>query len=168
MDRLKLLAMAVLVPLVFAACAAPSAQPNAPAAQPTAPAAQQSAPAAQTTVTTASDAKLGTILTDAKGMTLYRFTKDEPNVSNCYDQCAQNWPPLLVTSGGPIAPTGLAGTLALTTRKDGSKQVTYNGMPMYYWAKDSKPGDTTGQGVGNIWFVAQPGAAQGSSSSTGY
>jgi len=143
-DRSKLISIAVLVPLLLAACAAPAAQPAAP----------------QPTVTTATDAKLGTILTDNKGMTLYLYTKDEPNVSNCYDQCAQNWPPLLVTTGSPVAAAGLAGMLGLTTRKDGSKQVTYNGVPLYYWVKDTKPGETTGQGVGNVWFVVPPAAAQ--------
>jgi predicted lipoprotein with Yx(FWY)xxD motif len=110
-------------------------------------------------VKVANDATLGPLLTDAKGMTLYRYTKDQANVSNCYDQCAQNWPPLLSTSGQPILPAGLTGQLGTTTRTDGAKQVTYNGMPLYYWAKDTKPGDTTGQNVGSVWFVVQPTAS---------
>ncbi|HEX5415303.1 MAG TPA: hypothetical protein VFZ25_06540 [Chloroflexota bacterium] len=103
------------------------------------------------------DAKLGEILTDTKGMTLYRYTKDAPDTSNCYDQCATNWPPVLVNSGDPIVPAGLAGKTSVTTRKDGAKQVTYNGVPLYYFAKDTKPGDTTGQNVGNVWFVVPEG-----------
>lgn len=108
------------------------------------------------TVKLAKDSQLGEILTDVKGMTIYRFTKDEPNSSTCYDQCAQNWPPLLVSAGDPVVVAGLPGTFGTTTRKDGAKQVTYNGMPLYYWAKDQKPGDTTGQNVGSVWFVINP------------
>jgi len=105
----------------------------------------------------AKDAKLGEILTDTRGMTLYRFANDAAGTSSCYDQCAQNWPPLLVTAGKPIGPAGLAGQLGVTTRKDGSKQATYNGVPLYHFAKDQKPGDTTGQNVGNVWFVVPEG-----------
>jgi predicted lipoprotein with Yx(FWY)xxD motif len=109
------------------------------------------------TVKAAKDAKLGEILTDQKGMTLYRFTKDAPDTSNCYDACAQAWPPVLVKAGDPIGPLGLDGKLGVTTRKDGAKQVTYNGVPLYYYAKDQKPGDTTGQNVGNVWFIVPEG-----------
>lgn len=105
------------------------------------------------TVKVTKDSKLGEILTDVKGMTLYRYTKDTGSTSNCYNACATNWPPLLVSSGEPVAPDGLAGKLGTTTRKDGSKQVTYNGVPLYYFAADKKPGDTTGQNVGKVWFV---------------
>ena len=109
-------------------------------------------------VMVAKDAKLGNMLVDSKGMTLYLYTKDEPNVSNCYDQCAVNWPPLL-TDGAPTGPADLGGKLATTTRKDGKKQVTYEGKPLYYWIKDTKAGDTTGQGVGNVWYIVPPVAA---------
>jgi predicted lipoprotein with Yx(FWY)xxD motif len=119
-------------------------------------------------VKVANIAKLGPILTDAKGMTLYRYTPDQANTSNCYDQCATNWPPLLVTSGQTLAPTGLQGTLGLTTRKDGAKQVTYNGVPLYYFAKDVKTGDTAGQGVGSVWYVVKPGEAAGQPSGSSY
>ena len=108
-----------------------------------------------TTVQVAKDPKLGSFLVDSKGMTLYLYTKDTPNTSNCYDQCATNWPPLYA-DGNPTAPADVPGTLGVTTRKDGKKQVTYNGWPLYYWVKDTKPGDTTGQGVGNVWYVLEP------------
>ena len=96
-----------------------------------------------------------TILTDATGMTLYMFTKDEPSLSNCYDQCAVNWPPLM-TDGVLTGPDAAVGGLGTTTRQDGGLQVTYNGMPLYYWINDHKPGDTTGQNVGGVWFVVNP------------
>ena len=98
---------------------------------------------------------LGDILVDARGMTLYMYTKDQPSTSNCYDQCAAAWPPLL-TDTDPTGPEGLAPGLGTTTRTDGALQVTYNGMPLYYWVSDQKPGDTTGQNVGGVWFVVNP------------
>jgi predicted lipoprotein with Yx(FWY)xxD motif len=97
----------------------------------------------------------GNILTDAQGRTLYRFTRDEPNVSNCYDQCAQTWPPLTLDSGDPTLPEGVGGTLGVIMRRDGRRQVIYNGMPLYYYSRDSAPGDTNGQGVGGVWFVVE-------------
>jgi predicted lipoprotein with Yx(FWY)xxD motif len=104
---------------------------------------------------TGNDAQLGTILTDDRGMTLYLFTKDQPGISNCYDQCAANWPPLL-TQGAASVPDGLPGAIGTTVRKDGTTQVTYNGWPLYYWINDHKAGDTTGQNVGGVWFVLNP------------
>jgi predicted lipoprotein with Yx(FWY)xxD motif len=106
-------------------------------------------------VQTSEDPSLGTILT-SQGMTLYRFTKDEANVTNCYDQCAINWPPLLVSGGEPTAAEGLTGELGVIERTDGGQQVTYNGQPLYFYIKDSKFSDTTGQGVGDVWFVVNP------------
>lgn len=99
---------------------------------------------------------LGAYLTDNQGKTLYLFTKDTKNTSTCYDQCAENWPPLLVQAK-PSAGKGVAASLLGTAqRKDGKLQATYNGLPLYYFAKDAKPGDTTGQGVGDVWFVVSP------------
>ena len=109
-------------------------------------------------VTTRDNAKLGTLLADARGVTLYMFTKDVPGISNCYDDCAKAWPPVM-TDGDAIGPDSLAGVLGATPRKDGGTQVTYNGMPLYYWFKDAQPGDTTGQNVGGVWFVINPAPA---------
>ena len=93
------------------------------------------------------------ILTDAKGMTLYIWDKDAVGVSNCYDQCAVNWPPLLVD-----ASTKAEGDFTLVDRKDSDKMiVAYKGMPLYLWIKDTKPGDTTGDGVGGTWHTAVEG-----------
>jgi len=101
--------------------------------------------------------ELGKILTDGQGMTLYLYTRDSENVSNCYDQCAVNWPPLLVEEGEePVAGSGLTGELGTIERTDGGRQVTYNGMPLYYWIQDSNPGDATGQDVGDVWYVVHP------------
>jgi predicted lipoprotein with Yx(FWY)xxD motif len=100
---------------------------------------------------------LGSLLTDTKGMTLYLFTKDAPGVTNCYDQCATSWPPLLVPDDTtPTAGSGFSGKLGTIERKDGTYQVTVNDMPVYYFAKDKAAGDVTGQNVGKVWFVLDP------------
>jgi predicted lipoprotein with Yx(FWY)xxD motif len=107
------------------------------------------------TVSVRSDAQLGDMLVDPRGMTLYLYAKDQPGVSNCYDACAAAWPPLL-TESNPTGSDAVAAGLGTTQRTDGSLQVTYNGMPLYFWAKDQKPGDATGQNVGGVWFVVNP------------
>jgi predicted lipoprotein with Yx(FWY)xxD motif len=114
-----------------------------------------------TSVELATSDTLGPLLVDEQGMTLYLFTKDEPGTSNCYDNCAVNWPPLL-TEGEPVAGAGLdASLLGTTQRTDGTTQVTYNGWPLYYYFKDKQPGDTTGQEVGGVWFVVAPSGKAG-------
>jgi predicted lipoprotein with Yx(FWY)xxD motif len=96
---------------------------------------------------------LGSFLVDDKGMTLYLFTKDTPNTTVCYDNCAIAWPPLLTTDS-PVAGEGVdAAKLGTTTRTDGTIQVTYNGWPLYYYEKDKAPGDVIGQDVGGVWYV---------------
>ena len=106
---------------------------------------------------------LGSFLVDDKNMTLYLFTKDTPNISNCYDKCATAWPPLL-TTGAAVAGDGVdASKLGTTKRTDGTMQVTYNGWPLYYYVKDTKPGDVIGQNVGDVWFVITPVGDQGKS-----
>jgi predicted lipoprotein with Yx(FWY)xxD motif len=101
--------------------------------------------------------ELGPFLAGPDGMTLYLFTNDTPGVSNCYDECAVRWPPLLVADGEqPTAAEGIGGTLGVTERTDGTYQVTYNDIPLYYWIRDVVPGDATGQNVGEVWFVVAP------------
>ncbi|HSB01382.1 MAG TPA: hypothetical protein VLE49_12075 [Anaerolineales bacterium] len=153
---LVLSALAALV-LLATACGPQVAATTAP--PPTQAATQPPAAVPVTGAATVSLGKtdsLGSFLTDDKGMTLYLFTKDTPNTSNCYDKCATAWPPLL-TSDKPAAGTGVdASMLGTTTRKDGSTQVTYNGWPLYYYFKDKAAGDVTGQNVGDVWFVISP------------
>ncbi len=91
------------------------------------------------------------------GMTLYTFNNDTPNTSNCSGQCITNWPALLVAEGQePTEGPGATGALGVFVRDDGKRQVTYKGQPLYYWQADKKPGDTTGDGVGNVWKLALP------------
>ena len=89
------------------------------------------------------------VLTDANGMTLYTYDKDTAGVSNCYDACANNWPPLFAADGAAAD-----GEFTLVTRTDGKAMWAYDGKPLYLWVKDQKPGDTTGDGVGGVWHTA--------------
>lgn len=93
----------------------------------------------------------GEVLAGEKGMTLYTFKNDKSGTSNCYDKCATNWPPLMAASDAKAE-----GAYSLVTRKDGQKQWAKDGMPLYYWVKDTKEGDTTGDGVNGVWDVAKP------------
>ena len=96
---------------------------------------------------------LGTILMDAAGRSLYQFANDERNVSNCNGPCALFWPPLISVED-PVAGEGVnEDRIGTTTRENGSKQVTFDGSPLYYFAADEKPGDAMGQGFGEVWFV---------------
>lgn len=109
------------------------------------------------TVSVGGNDELGPFLVGPDGMTLYLYTKDTPGVSNCYDECAVRWPPLLVPGGQqPTAGEGVTGSLGVTERQDGTFQVIYNDMPLYYWVRDVVPGDATGQNVGEVWFVVPP------------
>ena len=147
----------IVFTLLVTACGAQSAAVVVqPTAIPTQPPTQTPALPGGTMVSIAQNDTLGSFLVDDEGMSLYLFTKDTPNVTNCYDQCATNWPPLL-TTGAPVAGEGVnAALLGTTQRTDGTLQVTYNGWPLYYYIKDAKAGDLTGQEVGDVWFVLTP------------
>lgn len=109
------------------------------------------------TIAAANSPTLGVVLTGVNGKTLYILTKDSPNASTCAGACATNWPPLTVPTGGTAAGgSGVTGTLSTFARADGTTQVAHNGMPLYYFAGDTKAGDTNGQGSGGVWFVATP------------
>ena len=109
---------------------------------------------------------LGQVVTDGNGMTLYRFDKDtaKPPVSNCNGACATLWPPVLA-GDGQLSLNGIdKGVIGTVARQDGSKQVTINGWPIYRYAKDTKPGDAQGQGVGGTWFAVTAQGKQASGS----
>ena len=154
-------AAAVFVFLLAAACGSPattsaddSEEPAAtataePSAAPSAaPSDDEAAAGASVAVANTS---LGEVLVDGEGRVLYLLTGDKQGESTCYDDCATNWPPL---EGPAEAGDGAdASLLGDTEREDGTVQVTYNKWPVYYFAGDSNPGDTNGQGVGDVWFV---------------
>ena len=102
------------------------------------------------------DTDLGTVLVDHDGLTLYMFDPDEGGESTCYDDCADNWPPLTSTdapTAGDGTDPGLIGTVP---RDDGDDQITYNDWPLYYWAGDNDAGDVNGQAVQDVWWVLDP------------
>ena len=106
-----------------------------------------------TTVKAVKHATLGNMVVDANGKSLYLFTRDERNKSNCTGNCLVTWPPV-ITGADPVAGDGAAPQLLGTiTRDDGRKQVTYNGWPLHYYNQDAAANDVKGQNVGNIWFV---------------
>ena len=101
--------------------------------------------------------ELGPFLTDAEGMTLYLFTQDTTaGQSSCYDDCAAAWPPVSSTMD-PLLPPGISGELGESERTDGTTQLMYNDIPLYYYAADTAPGDTNGQDVGDVWYIVPPG-----------
>jgi predicted lipoprotein with Yx(FWY)xxD motif len=103
--------------------------------------------------------KLGQILVDSRGRTLYLFEKDAKGQSACYGQCAKFWPPVLSTGKPTAGPGAKASLLGVVMRKDGKHQVTYAGHPLYGFVKDTAPGLTNGQGLhffGGGWYVLTP------------
>jgi predicted lipoprotein with Yx(FWY)xxD motif len=127
-----------------------------PTPEPTATESGDDSGSSRETEVEAEDSGLGTILTDSEGNTLYVFLADTGGESTCYDECADTWPALrargeLETGDG--VDESLLGT---TERTDGVLQVTYAGQPLYSFAGDQQPGDTNGQGVGDVWFVVAP------------
>ena len=92
-------------------------------------------------------------LTGANGMTLYTFDKDAAGSgkSLCNGPCATNWPPLFAMDGDTAS-----GDYSIVMRDDGKKQWAFKGKPLYYWNKDQKPGDRTGDGFNNVWHTAKP------------
>jgi uncharacterized protein (TIGR02246 family) len=98
----------------------------------------------------------GEYLVDGEGRSLYLFVNDDQGESVCYDQCAVNWPPLLTTEDAEAGEGVDSDLLGTTERQDGSLQVTYNDWPLYYFVNDAEPGDTNGQGVGEVWYLVSP------------
>jgi predicted lipoprotein with Yx(FWY)xxD motif len=99
----------------------------------------------------------GSFLTNPDGFSLYTFDQDSPGASTCDGGCADSWPPLTVQVGqAAVGAEGVAGELATIERADGSLQVTYDGWPLYFFAGDTAPGDTNGDGVGGVWHLATP------------
>jgi predicted lipoprotein with Yx(FWY)xxD motif len=157
LHRLPVLALAAAAALGLSACSS-GAPAGTPA--PTAPAATAVAtPDIGTILSANSTDKLGTVVVDGQGYTLYRFDKDtaKPPVSNCAGECAQKWPPVLATPGSPLTVEGVpqeaVGTI---NRPDGSIQLTLGGWPVYRYSGDTQPGATSGQGLNGTWAAVRP------------
>jgi predicted lipoprotein with Yx(FWY)xxD motif len=141
-----------------AACgsdAAPLSVPaDASASASTAPASPPPAPA--DAAVKISQTPLGDVLASPTGMTLYGFTNDIEAKSTCYGTCADAWPPVIVTEDFIVSPGLDSGVFATTERDDGRLQLVAGKFPLYLYAADSKPGDITGQGSGDVWFAIDP------------
>ena len=149
----KFLAAAAAVPIVaisLGACGGNSTNASSTPAPP------KTSGGKAATIGLAGNGKLGKILVDSKGDTVYLFQKDTSTKSTCSGACASAWPPVRV-GGKPSVGGGLsAGKLGTTPRSDGKPQVTYAGHPLYLYQGDSQPGDATGQGInafGALWYV---------------
>jgi predicted lipoprotein with Yx(FWY)xxD motif len=168
-------AMALLAAL--AGCGgSPGSTTTTPAhsASATSPAATSATPTAAPTATPAVELKTasstaGNIVVDANGMSVYFFTKDVRNsgTSACTGACLTAWPPVHSTAVTPSA-EGITGTLGTIPTSDGAKQLTLNGLPLYYYEKDKKPGDITGQGVGGVWYLSDPAGEMITTAGSGY
>jgi predicted lipoprotein with Yx(FWY)xxD motif len=112
-------------------------------------------PREQLVVKASQNPKLGNILTDARGMTLYTFKNDKPDTSNCTGDCATTWPPLTVPQGVvPVTDPAVTGNIGVIERADKTYQVLYNDAPLYLYSGDKAPGDTNGNGLDNLWYAA--------------
>ncbi len=125
--NIKKFAFSILVPAVLVACAATG---------------DQMAPAKM----------MSGMLTGSNGMTLYTFDRDAAGSgkSVCNGPCATNWPPLMAMEGQTAS-----GDYSMITRDDGKKQWALKGKPLYFWAKDAKPGDKTGDGFNGVWHIVK-------------
>jgi len=149
---------ATTAPTIAPGTVAPATNPPATEAAPTT-APESAAAGSAATVEAKAVGSAGTILVDPKtGLTLYNFTKDtkDSGTSACTGGCLETWPALTVGSGEtPVAGDGVTGTLGTITRTDdGSSQVTYNGLPLYFFKNDKAPGDLNG--VYENWVTVAP------------
>ena len=114
---------------------------------------------------------MGTVVSDSKGWTLYRYDKDQasPSMSMCTDDCAKTWMPVM--ADGSVQAMGLQAKVGTVTRSDGMKQVTLAGWPLYRYMGDTKAGEMNGQGKSGAWYAVTPAgkkaATAGGSGSTG-
>jgi predicted lipoprotein with Yx(FWY)xxD motif len=155
---------AVGAALLVAACSSGSSSSSAPASSPPASsagnaAASGSASGASATMITTATSSAGTFLTTSSGRAVYLWTKDTGNMSACTGACAGAWPPVTTTSTVTASGSADASDLGTITRSDGTKQVTYDGHPLYFFSGDSGPGMASGQGsdgFGAKWWLVAP------------
>ena len=161
----------VAVALIAAACGSSSTTAAPKSSSSPSAAASSASPSASSAGTVLKTATIGgaTLLTNAKGFTLYSFVPDTATTSNCNAGCVQYWPPV---KGPASAGPGVTGTLTTITRSDGSMQAAYDGHPLYTYVGDTAPGQAKGNGLnlsGGVWHevTVSGGAAPAQSSSSG-
>jgi predicted lipoprotein with Yx(FWY)xxD motif len=154
----RLAALALAASLVLAACGSSSSSSGSSTTSGSSAATAKSS-ARPASVVGTSTSSLGTFLVDAKGRALYLWDADHGSKSACNGDCATDWPPLTTTSMPKASGSAEASLLGTTKRADGTSEVTYAGHPLYYFAGDSGPGQTNGQGSDNFgspWWVVSP------------
>ena len=168
--RIKMLAAAGMAAVVMsaAACSSSSSSKSAGSGAPSSGSAQASGSAGSGAALKTANINGVTVVTNAKGFTLYSFAPDTATTSRCTGTCAQIWPPV---NGPAAAGQGVTGKLSTISRSDGSKQATYGGHPLYTYTADTAPGEAKGNGVnvdGGVWHeVTASGAAAPAGSSGG-
>jgi predicted lipoprotein with Yx(FWY)xxD motif len=147
------MAGASLLLLALAGCAAPTATPTDD---------DEAPPSTDSETVDAADlmvaeSSLGEIVVDGEGMTVYVFDNDtaDSGESSCAGDCAAAWPAVSPAADEPVV-DGVTGEVGTITGTDGNPQLTINGLPVYYFANDSAPGDVNGQGVNGVWWVISP------------
>lgn len=155
MHFLRMATVGVCSTLLLAACGGTTSGPAATASPSATPTPTPTASAAPV-VLAQSVGTVGTVLVAASNShTVYTFDSDSPGASKCNGGCATTWPPLTIASGAtPTGGPGVTGQLGTITRADGSVQVTYKGLPLYFFHSDSNPGDTKGSYTG--WSLVKP------------
>jgi predicted lipoprotein with Yx(FWY)xxD motif len=138
---MRLLLLLAVVALVLAACGSSSGDSGSSGAK--------------AIVASAQKAKVGRVVVDAQGRTLYRFTAEAQGRPVCTGACVSTWPPATVASA-----SGLPAHVATVRRDDGKLQLTYDGHPLYRYSGDSSTADANGQGVGGQWYVVKAGGSR--------
>jgi predicted lipoprotein with Yx(FWY)xxD motif len=146
--------------VVVAACSSGGTSSAAAPAAPTTGGSSSSASASPGgTVITTAKSTAGTVLASGTGRAIYLWAKDTGTMSNCNGACASAWPPVTTTANATAAGSAKASDIGTITRSDGTKQVTYDGHPLYYFSGDSGPGTANGQGsdaFGAKWWLVAP------------
>ncbi|MEA2443246.1 MAG: hypothetical protein QOJ12_538 [Thermoleophilales bacterium] len=158
----RLITLAVLLSAAVAAgCGSSSSYGGSGGATTTSSSGSTAAPAAGSALAV-QDTKLGGVLVDSAGRTLYAFGKDTTDASQCAGACAKNWPPAAAAAKPKVGSGVAQAKLKVISRADGSSQLSYAGHPLYRFVGDSGKGDVKGQGVnafGGVWYVVAPGGA---------
>lgn len=158
-----LIPTAVGASLLLAACGGSSHSSSSPAASASAPASQPARGSSTALTISTAKGSLGTYLTGASGRALYIWMADSKDKSSCSGGCAKAWPPLTASSMPKLTGGANVADVTLISRSDGTKQVAYKGRPLYYYAGDTGPGMTNGQGsdqFGAKWWLISPAGSQ--------
>jgi predicted lipoprotein with Yx(FWY)xxD motif len=160
---IKLAAPLTVALLAATACSSSGSSSSTSSSPAAAAPASSAASSASSTVITTKTSSGGSYLTNSAGRAIYLFMADSTGKSTCDGACASAWPPVIAT-GQPTASGGVqASDLGTITRSDGSKQVTYDGHPLYYFVGDTGPGTIKGQGIDGFgakwWLVAPSGSS---------